>query len=245
MELYPEWFDKYGLIVQSDGDGGDSAQRLGFYYTAAFLHHPNGSRYQDNRWKLMRALDTIEVKPGTYIRNPVRWNDPGDFSRDQQTPLVIAMGFFKMDRRLFRMAKEHLKRFGKYQNGDYASPEHWGFYIRSLRLWYLYPLLIMGDMFTLLNTLILCLFKGRDPDNVGDDLNHILSLVQSHFIMPTPVSFIAKRLYEDFRPYNNGNAILGQPGAINGALSWYFRPSTNAPPLDAVWRPLIDKVFHG
>lgn len=239
-------FDQYHLPVQADGDGGDTAQRVGTYYIGlkvrenlGFLNHEYA--FHAHRY-FSYALTHLEIHPGIFVRHPKQWNYITDFSRDQQTPLVIAMGMYEDEKpRLKRLFREHASRFFRYQNKDIASPEHIGFYIRGLRYYACYPLLVFSDLFMLLNSVIL-MVKGRDPDNVGDDINHTLAVLQARLIMPTPVSFLARMLYK-LRPKNFGNTQLGEISPIQGAWSWYFRPETGASSFHELYRPIIKEYF--
>jgi hypothetical protein len=238
-------FDKNNLIVQSDGDGGDTAQRTGTYYFGLIVRKRLNISNSEFAFKsyFSSCLDLLEKSPGEYVRHPDQWNDTKDFSRDQQTPLVVAMGEFKNEReRLKRLFRRHSERFFKYQNADFASPEHIGFYIRAFRYWPLYPFLFGSDFFMLFNSFIL-IFKGKDPDNVGDDINHTLAILQARISMPTPVSFIARLVYKFLRPKNNGNLKLGESSPIQGAWSWYFRPESGASSFHELYRPIIKEMI--
>jgi hypothetical protein len=239
-------FDAFHLPVQKDGDGGDTAQRVGTYYFGIKIRKDLGflnSEYAfHNSQDFNKALGHLEKQPGIFVRHPIQWNEVSDFSRDQQTPLVIAMGMYGEQRpRLKRLFRSHASRFFRYQNKDVASPEHIGFYIRSLRIWMAYPLLVFSDLFMLLNSFILIL-KGLDKNNVGDDINHTLAVLQARLMMPTPVSWLARMLYK-LRPNNFGNTKLGETNSIQGAWSWYFRPETGASSFHELYRPIIKKYF--
>ena len=232
--------DEFGLIVQGDGDGGDTAQRTGFYYFARSFRED----YREiiDYLELRQAICLLEVRPGIWKRHFNQWTDEDDFSRDQQMPLIIAMGAWGITGPIVDTLWIHLARLGKYQNNDYASPEHWGMYVRALRWKPGYPIVVLGDLFMLLNSIIL-IVKSRDPDNVGDDLNHCMSLVQSYYWMPTPISYLARKTYVKFRRKNFGNILLGEKNAVMGALSWYFRKSSGASPLNEIWRPLVERIL--
>ena len=176
-------------------------------------------------------IHKIEVASGIYIRNPTNYNDPNDFSRDQQTPLVIGMGYKNDTDRLKRLFKAHASRFFKYQNADIASPENVGQYFRALKWNFMYPYFFLSDIL-MLGGVIVRLIQARDPDNVGDDLNLMLSLLQAKDNMATPWSFIARKIYKWFRPRG-----------IQYALDHYFRPETGALPMDDLYRPLIAAEF--
>ena len=116
------------------------------------------------RAKLAQELDILESpdQKGWYVRSPgigrKWWSDRYTFSRDQQRSIVMAMGALKQTKRLYRIAWEHIKRGGWYQNyysidrstsilpdfvvrafpslrgfkiPDIAAPDHVGEYIRA------------------------------------------------------------------------------------------------------------------
>jgi hypothetical protein len=218
---WKDYTDSNGLPVQMNMDGGDSAQRLGMIAvaTAKGCSMPNLPSYD--------KISLLEVAPGIYIRNPTTWNNPNDFSRDQQTSLVIGMGFKGDKERLKRLFKAHASRFFKYQNADIASPENIGQYFRGLEWNFTYPFFWFSDLFMLGGVIIRCI-QARDPNNVGDDLNLILSLLQAKDRMATPWSFLARKIYKWFRPFS-----------IQYALDWYFRPETLAAPMNELYHPLV------
>lgn len=226
------YYDSTNLIVQKDLDGGDSAQREGFVRIALALIPKIAStlmlrlNYDEVIWLLEPYGD------GKWIRNPYRYNDSDDFSRDQATPNIIGMGFDGKTAALKRMFWAQVHRDGfKFQNGDWASPQDFGHYIRALGWWPLYPVLLLGDTFMLLNSIIRCI-SGIKKDNVGDDLNHIASLVQAQKRMPTPISLIARKLYKWLRP--RGPQF---------ALDWYFRAESGGnPEIAEIYKPIIKEM---
>lgn len=227
-------FDAHGLIVQSDGDGGDTAQRTGMFY---FVY--------DDRAAFERALDQLEVRPGIYVRHPYQpgfRSDPAEFSRDQQRALVIAMGAYGMRDRLWRMVKAHASRLGKYQNRDILGPSHLGEYIRAFHSRLLYPVLLVTDTALLFNSVRICLVYRWNSDH-SDDNNHVMSLAQSRYVMPTPWSWMARKIYKKFRPRNEGNFQKSEPHAPQGALVWYHRAENGGNPLIAeTYRHVISNL---
>ncbi|MES2963164.1 MAG: hypothetical protein V4760_04680 [Bdellovibrionota bacterium] len=236
MTISPEYrdlvhTDKRGLIVQADGDGGDTAQRTGMYY---YVHH--------DPKKFAEALDRLEVAPGIYVRHPDQdgfRSDPRRFSRDQQRPLVIALGRYGMHDRLTRMANEHALRLGKYQNLDFISPVGVGEYIRAFDSKLGYPILLVSDIFLFLGSVQLVVTASFNPDDV-DDNNHVMTLMQARDVMPTPFSLLAMKTYLWLRPENLGNSVFGIDDPVEGALAWYHRAETGGNPAlgDAVYQAL-------
>lgn len=171
---------KNGLIVQKDNCGGDTAQREGFYAITQPLVDVQKLSYE-------LAIRKLEPnKDGNWIRNPDTHPDPNDFTRDQQTPNILAMGINKLIRPLYRMFKAQVKRFGLTQRKELVSPEFINLYIRSfaysnillkIALAVTYPILLIGDLFTLLNTLNIVYWRSREVGKIrkflGDKVHWI------------------------------------------------------------------------
>jgi hypothetical protein len=93
--------DGDGLIVHKGMDGGDTAQREGWYWFGVWIRQ----NVLNDPWPIARqltfpgVLQLLEPKSdGVFYRHPKLppWNDPYSkefgFSRDQMIPLVAAMG---------------------------------------------------------------------------------------------------------------------------------------------------------
>lgn len=223
-------FDQYGLIIQTNGDGGDSGARTGLYYFLYALLTNAGIATRSN---LALAINNVTASshPLMLFRNPVNYNDPKDFSRDQTNPLIMAMGVLDLQYLMKDWWSGLIKRYGFYQNKDFAGPHDWGMYFRARRLHVAYPFLLFSDLFLVLGSIIRCI-KGRDPNDVGDDINHTMMLIQAMHSMPTPVSWLARKIYAKFRPFG-----------VQYAWDWYFRPSTFANPFNELVKPIIQESF--
>lgn len=243
--------DSLGLIVAADEDGGDTAQRSGFYAIA----NKDDGYYCKAKKLLEPKLD------GNWVRHPIQYPNPKDFSRDQTIPNIIALGLLNYKMSLYRMLKAQLKRFGLYQNGDIFTPQDIGYYIRAFKFWPLYLFLWFSDLFILINTIIICAIKARKPgkiqtwlgnhvhwifiqgapnnaegipqdvygdNNVGTDINHMVSIYQAQTVMPTFVSFLARKMYKYFRPHG-----------IIYPLQVYFK--IDNPDFINYWTPILEK----
>lgn len=228
--------DENKLIVQTDGDGGDTAGREGDYWFYIGLNGGIGS-IPETQLTFKDVLKLLQVSPGVFIRNPRHnpvtppdksWDDPTDFSRDQSIPIILALGENKEYDVLKAMMKQQIKRFGFFQNKDWASPEDVGTYIRAFKAWYLYPLLLVGDCFMLGESVVRLFAKDGD---VSDDINHTLILLQAQRHFPTPISWLARKIYKWFRK-----------GGVQGAWDVYFDPRTRANDFYDLYRSLIDKM---
>lgn len=242
---WENYIDKYSLVVHKDG-GGDSGQRTSMRMIGIYCRGitPYMEVLHVNDFK--RALNATEVAWGVYIRHPestAAWHsDPKEFSRDQQTPLVIALGMYAMWWRLLKLFIRHMSRFGKYQNRDWMGPEHFGQYIRAFGPWAmaLWPVLFLTDIAMIIGVIIRCWQAEKDPDDVGDDLNQICSLIQARDSLPTPFSWIARKYYVKNRPTNCGSLMWGCH-RVQGTVKWYFREDqpSGPPPMDELFEPVI------
>jgi len=93
----PIYFDDYKLIVHRGCDGGDTAQREGWYWFGRWImqlifDEPNVLPRDLNFDQILERLDP--VNDGKFRRHPKYPADDKDWglSRDQMTPLIAAMG---------------------------------------------------------------------------------------------------------------------------------------------------------
>jgi hypothetical protein len=225
------FYDANGLIVQENGDGGDTAGREGdYWFSQALYSHDAQALTMDQQHEFDRVLTLLQVSPGIFIRNPVQYNNPKDFSRDQTVPLILAMGQMKRPNVLWKLFKLQIKNLFRYQNNDIGFFQDLNYYIRAFNWLWLYPLLFIGDLFILGESIVRCI-QGRDPNNVGDDINHTLVLIQAQYNMATPISLLARFIYKKFRPQG-----------IQYAWDWYFRPSTGANDFSDIYKKLIEAM---
>lgn len=211
-------FDEFGLITQLDGNSGDASQREGFY---SFGKWVVGTPI--HRDEMYRVLNLLQASPGIFRRHPVQFNDPNDESRDQMNPLIIAMGAYEIKNILRITLWNHIKRFGRYQNKDWAGPVDWGIYVRAFRAWYLYPYLLFSDLFLILGSLI-NIVKSFDRGYTDDSMNHTMTLIQARHFLSTPFSWLARVLYFHYRRPSLGTIELGYKNTVVGALYWYNDP---------------------
>ena len=108
----PIYFDADGLIVHANLDGGDTAQREGWYWLGIWIR----DRLLGNPWPVPRsltfsqAMDLLEPgHDGIFHRHPklAPWNDPFSdeygFSRDQMIPIVAALGAWGRHDAIYRL----------------------------------------------------------------------------------------------------------------------------------------------
>ena len=229
--------DEYGLIIQSDGDGGDTCQRQFMYHIGQYLRGRAGIDKLPDVGVLapIYTVLNLEILPATYVRHPYQpdfRSDPNHFSRDQQRPMVIAMGLYGMRGALTRLFNKHMSRFGKYQNNDIIGPSHFGEYIRAFNNKLMYPLLFVTDLGLLIQSVVTVITTTNNPNDV-DDNNHILSLLQAQEVMPTPISYLARKIYKTFR----------SNGGPQAAMEYYHRVESGGnPEMAELFKPLIERM---
>ena len=206
----------------------------------------------------------LEKADGEWVRhwNKAHWfGKRGFMSRDQLRPLVWTMALYKDRKTLRRLAWNIIKRFGflwntkhigqqtnKWKTPDFSGPAIWGTIIRGLTWWPLYPLvlpvLLLLDIELVIMSLIRVIMSFVDPDDVGDDLNHIDDMLGTRVLLPTPLSWIARLIYW----YGRGRAGETRKTRIEGlaiqtALDHYFRPP-EAPPINVFYISVIKRWMH-
>jgi hypothetical protein len=249
--------DKFGLITQKNGDGGDTCQREGmfiFFIELLFINLliSKTMYFKMKKRFLTAVLPQLEVGNGIYRRHPdsTKWySNPNNLSRDQQVSLVFSLGIFDEDK-LRLLFERHKRRGGFYQNTrrnwgkegwkipDFAGPSHWGQYIRSFKAKGWRWLLYFCDFFACIHAIsnaIRCIY---DTDH-SDDLNFVTSQLQAKYIWPTFWTNIANWIYRTFT--KNPGTFRKTPDLHRGcaAFSWYFHRKFGGSPIDKLAHPLI------
>jgi hypothetical protein len=258
----PIYFDADGLIVHRGNDGGDTAQREGWYWFGVwirenFLHDP---------WTTPRALTFPQVlrllepnRDGVFYRHPKLppWNNPHakdyGFSRDQMTPLVAAMGVWGATEELRRLwnalpqdpigGTRHtfngswIEVFGQKvaHQGDIVGPMTINLFRRA---WSEDPMTAPdnngqgGELELLANVGVRLAAAAKDMDDTGDDLNLIVMLIMSMLRFPTDLARQAVKHYKDERPLSYGSYL--------GAYRRAYGVDTSVPPGQ-----IIDRMNAG
>lgn len=224
-------FVRQDMIVQADGDSGDSAQRTATLYAmTSVLESPKlERRFNWIGLNYERSMNAITVAPGVYRRSTdaSHWgHNPNNFSRDQFSILQLA---FAMNGDRFRLKQAMdglISRKLLHQNvhpgtdappefrkfPDVAHPSHFSVHIRGMGYWFLYPVLVAIDCLLLADLVVRAV---HDPAN---DLDNMLSqhILYAALRYPTPASWLARHLYaltnwkEKLRAYH-GPARNGIP----------------------------------
>src|SRR5690349_21650521 len=103
--------DAYAIIVQQDGDGGDSLHREGMLAFGKWLRYHEESNTvviedEPPRPPPQKIMSQFEISPGIYVRHPdpTRWSsNPDTTSRDQLVPVIAYCGAYQDYDRLERL----------------------------------------------------------------------------------------------------------------------------------------------
>lgn len=141
----------------------------------------------------------------------------------------------------------------KKKTPDFINFDLWGIFartwIKSIYFPIALPFVLFGDFFLILTVLVKLFapttkdsnngkleFRWPGPDDVDDDNLHNMLMTTQH-LFPTPLSWLARKLFKKFRKSNFGNTELKEESPIMGALAWYHR--NDNPELAELARPLV------
>ncbi len=182
--------DSRGLIVGKNEDPGDSVQRS---FMRSFIIGLSGSK-KTRFLELCLVSYREDKFPWRYMRHPSPgwWSDLDRGSRDQLTSVLCALSIYGYWQDILKMLWPHILRLGFFYNTrrngstrdnhgevyrsdgtvrnynwklpDIAGFEFLGLYVRGLRLYPLYPLLILSDVETLISSIIWRYFRKDETD---------------------------------------------------------------------------------
>jgi hypothetical protein len=230
-------YDSDGLIVHRGCDGGDTAQREGWYWFGLWIRQ----NVLKDPWTVPRTLTFPEVlrllepaSDGVFYRHPKLppWNNPYDkqwgFSRDQMIPLVAAMGVWGKTtelRRLWNALPQDVIGGTKHTfNGEWKTllgqkTVYTGDDVKLAtinlfrRAWNEDPMPASdgngtpGEDELAANVGIRLAASASDRDNTGDDLNLTVMLLMSILRFPSKISSAAVNLYAKNRPISYGSFL--------------------------------------
>jgi len=205
----PPYLDKNGLIVTLQGDGGDSCANAGtvatlnpdaavflsdYVRTQGFLvRHPDatewyGRKGRFSRDQLVALLCALVMRPSKlWLKSEVR--------RLHKERLFL-FAWNTIRNFVYETEEEHKLKSTpdvpwnmSWKVPDFTGPEVWALWIRVYRLWYLYPVLCVFDIETLIGSLD---WRFRRKDRVTR--NHLLVTYVSTQVMPTPISYLSKMI---------------------------------------------------
>lgn len=192
-----------GLYVQADGGNGDSSHRTGLVLAISALL---GRTNQPDQ-ALKAILKHLEVSPGIYIRHPADYEgdwsaNTNNFSRDQASRIILGMAVTEQKDVIKRWFKQMLSRGLFHQNNinpvtkekripDIMAIGEFRNVIRGLDLWYLYPALLLLDLFFITDIWTRSAWDGASLFAVD-----IFYACKKY---PTPFAFLARHIIK-----NNG-----------------------------------------
>ncbi|CAB4200523.1 hypothetical protein UFOVP1351_47 [uncultured Caudovirales phage] len=273
--------DAFGLPVQADGDNKDQLQRVGMIDLATELHSASTDlmALANQCCHALTSNKYLQPMPGVYVRHV--GGDPANVSADQLIPVLAAHVARRDVRQVARMAWTCVKRLGFAQNykdglnGTERTKIPDFMLLRALPLFArahacLYPMALVVDALLVLATAASVgpIFRDdkllptrRSPDDVDDNCI-ITTLVTCRAVMPTPLSYMASRLYARLRPWNYGCTGVRDFASIYpdvppghflepykhspayGALRWYHRAEAGGnPEIAELWRPLVRRYL--
>jgi hypothetical protein len=229
----PIYFDESGLIVHRGCDGGDTAQREGWYWFGAWIRkfvlreHEQITRTLTFE-QVLKLLDP--ANDGKFRRHPKYRADDKDwgFSRDQMTPMVAAMGVWGKTEALRRLwnALPQDPLFGTkhtfngewktlwghklFHTGDIVGPAAINLYRRALGE---DPMAASdsngksGEAELLANAELRIRASKRKPDDTGDDLNLIVMLLMAALRFPSKTSERSLSTYASARSVSYGSYL--------------------------------------
>jgi len=256
LQLLQPNIDSFGFITQNasqNWDGGDSSQREGsFALLIEELYNQGKVDSQDmldifQRYE--KNIDQIKCGLGGLRRHPdqSKWYGQRDvMSRDQWIPNVIACGN-GLDAELRYLLLGHMLRAllfttntcpdwvmtggpgYKWQLPDVTVLSSWGLYIRSFDCKLLWPLLLLFDLQTVVNSLIIVGNSMWNPTNT-DVSNQLNTLIQAYRRMPTPFSWLARKILR-----------LDKRG-MDYCVDNYFSAASGAPALNVLYKEVWNTI---
>jgi hypothetical protein len=159
------YLDAKGLITQKGGDGGDTLQREGFWYEGCALL-PIGTKFSSPGMATYPEALNILQTPQGFVRSwQSPYNNPSDTSRDQLVSNIRALGYLRPPYPfLSKIFRGVVKNYSRFPNGDIAFIGDYARFIRAFGLWYLYPILFVGDLVLVVNALLICFWLARIPN---------------------------------------------------------------------------------
>lgn len=258
--------DKHGHIAQGPPhrDGGDSFSFAGQVMVAFYARHhfkkTGDAEYIYQREQYLKRLDKLRYGYGIYLRHNVEpeWaTKPDRMSRDQMTANIAAMGFLEQNSKLWVMLLFLIFRLGFATNTrangklkapwklpDFCGPKILGMFIRALKLYPLYPLLLLTDLHMLIDSIVQIIGAKKNPEDTNET-NHIVSLLQSTITMPTLISYLARKIYR-LRPLapQGKQRVRKTTFGPQSALDHFFSGRNEIePPIDDLYRPLLEELL--
>ena len=239
MSSISDFRDEYKLITQADKDGGDTANRTGLYYAVLALGGATTDDLGRPTLDGFRAdVGALTSQYGEYFRHPGNfwYSNPRCFSRDQHAPLILAAAALKDKTSLKQLISGFPKRWFFHQNNqvmgpdsascipDIMSPGEISCIIRGFGMWYIYPVLVVLDLFSLSDLF----FRTTSP--WGYDNLVAARLAFELKTLPTPITWL--------------NALIYRTTDWTSAIQDYYSLTHNGiPPLGELYTQTCLSIF--
>lgn len=260
--------DRFGLCVDKDQDAANTPLYEGLIaFIAYFYDRPDFKTRLIRNWgKIRTERHSYRRHP-----NQSSWESyNNNFSPDQCLPLIMAFGAWELYPQIREVLYGIFKRFGFYwntrRNAMWATlaehtaksketkdwnysfkmpsffwPNHWGVFIRALRFYPLYPVLLLTDT-VLLYLSIKSILKSYFDSDYADDVLLILCLVQGKNFLPTPwISFCVFITQRKLQPGRHKRPFNPVWNGVQASFYWKFRK--NYPPFGLLYHHLLKEQF--
>jgi hypothetical protein len=155
-------------------------------------------------------MSLLEInQSGVFRRNPDKYTEPEDFSRDQSIPIIAAMGLRQDTARLERFWGQTKARNYLAQNGDMLGPDGVNLFLRARGV----KPGIIGDL-QLYGGVVSRLAQAANRNDVGDDLNLLVILLMAKLRFPATNTGVPGtsteeliRFYATKRPISYGSYL--------------------------------------
>ena len=247
--------DKYGLPVNIDPNGqedaNDQLQRVGMIDTAVRINEGVLTGMpSDVVLHCAAAISTVlEPLPGLYTRSV--GSPTWDVSADQLISVLCShiaggfdgsalMMFLQMTFRLgFAQNIHDINGSTKLQMPDLMAPRALPLFARMNVI--LYPLTMLADLYLIVMAISAVIYARGSTDNVYQN-DTIMTLAVCAYRMPTPISWLARKIFVKLLPANLGSGNGVTP--VYGSLLWYHRPQAGGNiEIAQMYKPICDKYF--
>lgn len=241
--------DKNGLPVQANGDANDQLARASELAVAALLMPAQVTH--DTMPVALNCLAAVQTSLQPHYGSWVRYiGAPTDSTSADQIVSVSAVNVIAKDHEsLIATGLRMFGRLGFAQNYRNTLDGSDSLQLPDFMLLRILPLLsrvslVLYPAAVVADILLLCAalaaigpvwttgkgFTARTPDDVDDNVL-ILTLIACSARMPTPLSWLARKLYGKYRATNDGCALTTPPcNPVIGAMLWYHRAAAGGNP---------------
>lgn len=251
--------DVNGMIAQTDGDGGDTAQREGMVLLAvAYMHQQLGMHYnifQALRWRGLLNFGKLVSDWGLLRRHvdTTKWYGNWDRgSRDQYHASIglMAAGATRMVKNIicgfFVRAgfccniRANTSDHRRIKLPDFIGLSLAGAFLRNLPFsLMMYPIQLLLDLDLLVNSIIWRVWRSKNKED-SDILNHLQCLVWSDMKNSTFISRLAIKIFAKIKPMNDSKVNV-----VQQRLDHYFRPETGGVTgMAEVYKYIVVNVFY-